>query len=319
MRLYRVNARIVGPKIPTNLKDPVGATMRLNKMFRKIERRHKELKAAVIDLFSSIPVAAANAEPEDNYNYRYDFSSVRAAMFNESLQKLIDEILLDNTQPMNQGQMWASVEVTAAYSAGVTIAQQQLASMSSVYAERRSITDIIYSEGYLQRLAIANASTYSDWVGLSATARADLSGVIMNAIATGKNPRDVEQDIVKRVDVSESRAKNMAQTEITGTLRQSQSDEVQEAKSLLDLPAAIFWVSALLPTTRRTHAERSGNAYSPEEVADFYSRDGNRRHCHCGNTPCLLDENGKIIILQSSLDRVLNAKAAWMKTNKPSK
>ena len=317
MRLLKINARIVGPKIPVNTTDPVGATMRLNRFFKKITARHKEMQRAVIEKFRAIPAQAVNAE--DNYNYRYDFSSVRAAMFGEELQRLIDEIMLDDTKPMNSGQMWASVEVTTVYAAGTAMASQQLARMSALYAERRSIADIIYSEPYLQRLAIANASTYSAWVGLSDQARTQLSQVIMNGIATGKNPRDVEKDIVDRVGVSESRAKNMAQTEITGALRQSQSDEVQEAKSLLDLPAAIFWVSALLPTTRRTHAERSGNAYSPEEVADFYSRDGNRYRCHCGNTPCLLDENGRIVILQSSLDRVLNAKAAWMKTNKPSK
>ncbi len=47
-----------------------------------------------------------------------------------------------------------------------------------------------------------------------------------------QNPRDVEADIVKRVDVSHSYAKQIAQTEITtGTLRQANNRrEVIEAR-----------------------------------------------------------------------------------------
>ena len=50
----------------------------------------------------------------------------------------------------------------------------------------------------------------------------------MEGIARGANPRDVEADIVKRVDVSHSYAKQIAQTEITGTLRQANRREVIE-------------------------------------------------------------------------------------------
>lgn len=314
IRIFKVNARLVGPKIPTSKTDPVGANRRLSRANKQIEARYKRLKSSVIELFRTIPVTAVNAQ--DAYGYRYNFSAMRAAQFNEALQRLIDEILLDDTQPMNAGQFWMSVEVSDAYASGTVEAQQQLAAMSPLYAEQRSITDIIYSEPYLQRLSIANAATYGDWVGLSDAARNDLSQVIMNAIAVGANPRDIESDIATRVGVSESRAKNIAQSELTGILRKSQADEVQESKVLLGLNSALFWVSALLPTTRITHAQRSGNVYDPLEVADFYSRDGNKWRCHCAQTPCMLDANGNVLMLESSLDRVIGAKDKWMSAHK---
>lgn len=310
IRIFKVNARLVGPKIPTSKTDPVGANRRLSRANKQIEARYKRLKSSVIELFRAIPVTAVNAQ--DTYGYRYNFSAMRAAQFNEALQRLIDEILLDDTQPMNAGQFWMSVEVSDAYAAGTIEAQQQLAAMSPTYAEQRTITDIIYSAPYIQRLSIANAATYGDWVGLSDAARNDLSQIIMNAIAVGANPRDIESDIATRVGVSESRAKNIAQSELTGILRKSQADEVQESKVLLGLNSALFWVSALLKTTRYTHAIRHSKAYSPEQVEEFYSKDGNRYRCHCGQTPCMLDDNGNVIMLESSLERMIGVKDKWL-------
>lgn len=310
MKLLRINARLVGPKIPVSKTDPVGANRRLSKANKQIESRYKRLKSSVIELFRTIPVSAVNAQ--DTYGYRYDFSAIRAAQFNEALQQLIDEILLDDTQPMNAGQFWMSVEVADAYGAGTVEAQQQLAAMSPTYATQRTITDIIYSAPYIQRLSIANAATYSDWVGLSDAARNDLSQIIMNAIAVGANPRDIESDIATRVGVRESRAKNIAQSELTGILRKSQADEVQESKVLLGLNSALFWISALLPTTRLTHAIRHARVFSPEQCEEFYSKDGNRYRCHCGQTPCMLDDNGNVIMLESSLERMIGVKDKWL-------
>lgn len=308
IQIRRVNARIISPRIPASTKDPVGASLFILRANKSIARRFKELKSGVIDLFNLIPVSAVNAE---GYNYQYDFSSARAAMFIEEVQRVIDGIVMDDTQPMNSGQFWMSIEVAGAYSTGTAMAHQQLAAMSPLYSESRTVADILYSDPYLQRLAIANASTYSDWRGLSDTARNDLSQVIMDGIAKGLAPGSVVESITKRVGVNESKAKAIAQTEITGILRKANRDEVQESRIILGLNSAMFWISALLPTTRRTHAARSGKAYSPEECDEFYSRDGNKWRCHCAQVPCILDDKGMPIILESSLSKIIKSKDAW--------
>lgn len=309
IQIRRVNARIISPRIPVSTKDPVGASLFILRANKSIARRFKELKSGIISLFNLIPVSAVNAE---GYNYQYDFSSVRAAMFIEEVQRVIDGIVMDDTQPMNSGQFWMSIEVAGAYSAGTAMAHQQLAAMSPLYSESRTVSDILYSDPYLQRLAIANASTYSDWRGLSDTARNDLSQVIMDGIARGLAPGSVAESITKRLGVNESKAKAIAQTEITGILRKANRDEVQESKIILGLNSAMFWISALLPTTRRTHAARSGKAYSPEECDAFYSVDGNRYRCHCSQTPCMLNDDGSIIILESSLQKVIGVRDKWL-------
>lgn len=267
-------------------------------------------------MFRTIPSSQTNAESSGLYFY--DFSSARAATFMDELQAMIDEILLEG-DGLGHGRMWANVFIGDAYQAGTQKANSELSSLSPVYAEQRPIAAILYSEPYLNRLRLAYAAGYSDWRGLSDYSRQQLASVIMEGIARGANPRDVESDIVKRVDVSHSYAKQLAQTEITGTLRQANRKEVIEAREELGIETVMLWQSALMRTTRQTHAARHGRFYTPEEIDDFYSRDGNKYNCHCAQVPTLLMD-GKPVILESSQERLDKQREAWQSANKkPSK
>ncbi|WP_236452198.1 phage minor head protein, partial [Escherichia coli] len=110
----------------------------------------------------------------------------------------------------------------------------------------------------------------------------------------GANPRDIESDIIKRADVSQSYARSIAQTEITGVLRESNRKEVIEARETLGIETIMLWQSALMKTTRVTHAARHGKYYTPEEIDEFYSEGANRRNCHCAQIPALVMD-GKLV------------------------
>lgn len=309
MQLLKVNARIPSPRLPTSTTDPVGADRRVGAAWKQIYSKYKELQSRIVELFESIPSAQVNA---DGYGYHYDFSAQRAASISDEIQRILDEVLLEGD---SFNQFWMGIEVSSSYEAATRISQGNLASMSADYAAQRTIADILYSEPYLRRLGIAYSSSYSDWKGLSDQGRSQLASVITEGIATGKNPSGVTEDIVKRLDVSKSYAKQLAQTEITGVLRQARRDEAGEANALLGLNVGILWSSALLPTTRMTHGRRHGMTFSPEEVADFYSRDGNKFRCHCGNTECLIID-GVPQITERAKERYAEAKSAWMAEQK---
>lgn len=312
MKILRFNARLPQPRISQSLTDPLGSASLLNKMDKTITAKYKQIKREVLALFDMIPVSAVNADTSGNYFY--DFSSARAASFSEQLQTLLDEILLDGDD-FYHGQMWANLYVTDAYQQGTQKANSELSSLSTVYAEQRPISSILYSEPYQNRLQLAWSSGYSDWKGLSDYSRQQLASVIMEGIARGANPRDVEADIVNRVDVSHSRARQIAQTEITGTLRSANRKEVIEARETLGIETIMLWMSALMKTTRSWHASRHGRFYTPEEIEDFYSQNGNRYNCHCAQTPALLMD-GKPVILESSQERMDKQKEAWQASNK---
>lgn len=312
MRLLKINVRLPQPRISQSLTDPLGSASRLNKMDETITQKYKQIKSRVIDLFRTVPVSQVNADTSGNYYY--DFSSARAASFMDELQRLLDEILLEGDS-FGQGQMWANIYIGEAYQAGTQKANSELSSLSPVYAEQRPMAAILYSEPYLSRLNLAYTQGYSDWRGLSDYSRQQLASVIMEGIARGANPRDVEADIVNRVDVSHSYARQIAQTEITGALRTANRKEVIEARETLGIQTVMLWMSALMRTTRAWHASRHGNFYTPEEIDTFYSEGANRRNCHCAQTPALLMD-GKPVILESSQERMDKQKEAWQKSNK---
>ena len=305
MQLLKINARIPSPRLPTSTTDPVGANRRVSAAWKTLDDKYKELERRIIELFDGIQSVQVNAE---GYGYQYDFSAQRAASISDEIQRIIDDVLLDEN---DFRQFWAGVNVTESYEAATKVAQGNLANMSADYAAQRTISDILYSEPYMRRLGIAYSSTYSDWRGLSDQGRAQLASVITEGIATGKSPSGVKDDIVKRLDVSHSYAKQLAQTEITGALRKARQDEATEANVLLGLNVAVLWSSALIPTTRVTHAQRHGGIYSPQEVAEFYSRDGNRYNCHCGNTEVLIVD-GEPQMTERAKERYAEAKAEWM-------
>jgi len=311
MQLLKINARIPSPRLPTSTTDPVGANRGVGAAWRVLDEKYKELERRIFELFDGIQSAQVNAE---GYGYQYDFSAQRAASISDEIQRILDEVMLDGA---DYNRLWIGVDVGGSYEAGMRLAQGNLANMSADYAAQRTISDILYSEPYMRRLGIAYSSTYSDWRGLSDQGRAQLASVITEGIATGKSPSGVKDDIVKRLDVSHSYAKQLAQTEITGALRKARQDEATEANVLLGLNVAILWSSALIATTRVTHAQRHGGVYSPQEVAEFYSRDGNRYNCHCGNTEVLIVD-GEPQMTERSKERYAEAKAAWLGSRKPS-
>lgn len=109
-----------------------------------------------------------------------------------------------------------------------------------------------------------------------------------------RNPRETASVISKRLDVSMSKAKTIAQTEQVGALRQAQWNETDWAADRLGLNTGLLWLSALKPTTRTWHASRHGKVYTTEEVRDFYAENGNRYNCYCSQIPVLLNDDGSI-------------------------
>lgn len=306
LRQFRINARLPSPKVPTSRTDPVRAAPLLNKAFTSINARYRGIKQEVNDLFNAITVRQGNA---DASNYTYDFNAQRAAQLSEQLQSILDKWLLDGYE-INR--FWMGVTVEDSYRQGTVAAQSNIASMSATYATERSLSTILFSQPYQTRVGIAYASSYSDWKGLSDSSRADLAGIISEGIAAGANPKSVVTDIAMRLDVSRSYARSLAQTNITNALRMARVQEVNETRSLLGLDITILWISALLPTTRVTHAARHNRYFSTDEVMDFYSKNYNKRNCHCSLVEALVI-NGKPSVSDKMTEELAKEKATWEK------
>ncbi|MBC8946954.1 phage minor head protein [Xenorhabdus indica] len=297
-------SRIGTPIIPRNKRDPTQSYRPVNKMFRDIERRYDGIKKALRQLFDwqlTGRTQASNAglsyTLHGNILYQvnagsfiYDLSASELALLLERIQIILDDYLLAG----GNDQLWAFSYVAEEYQRGTVNAYTNLSAQSAVYAQQTTLAALLSTPAYQNQVAAALVSAYSDWKGLSDAARADLSHVIAEAIARGINPRETAVIISKRLDVSMSRAKNIAQTEQVGALRQANWNEMAWASGRLGLNTRLLWLSALKPTTRQWHATRHGKLYTKPEVEEFYAKNGNRYRCYCAQQPVVLDDNDKL-------------------------
>jgi len=200
--------------------------------------------------------------------------------------------------------------VIAEYDRGTLNAFTNLSVQSQAYASQTTLQQLLSSPGYLNQIASARLTTFSDWKVISDNARGDLTNIITDAVARGVNPRETASVISKRLDVSMSRAKNIAQTEQVGALRQAQWNETDWAADRLGLNTGLLWLSALKPTTREWHRARHGKVFTTEEIRDFYAKNGNRYNCYCAQVPALLDDNGKLFN-EGLSDKLAAERKAW--------
>lgn len=313
------------PVVPRSKVDPTRSAKQVTAMFRDIEERYLGIKRALKSLFDQRMTGREREVNSHNWHFLchvngedprlyqvnagkfiYDMTPQELAELLEAVQSILDQFLLEGGE-QNQ---WAMDYVVAEAQRGTREAFNNLSQQSQVYASQTSLQQLLSSPGYQNQIASARLTTFSDWKGISDAARTDLTGIITDAVARGVNPRETASVISKRLDVSMSRAKAIAQTEQVGALRQAQWNETDWAADRLGLNTGLLWLSALKPTTRGWHASRHGRIYTTDEVRDFYAVNGNRYNCYCSQIPVLLNDDGSIFN-EGLADKLAKERKAW--------
>lgn len=278
-------------------------------MYRDIEERYLGIKRALKSLFDQRLTGREREVNSHSWHFLchdngadmrlyqvnagkfiYDMSAQELADLLEAVQAILDDYLLEGGE-QNQ---WAMDYVVAEVQRGTLEAFNNLSQQSQYYASQTTLQQLLSSPGYQNQIASARLTTFSDWKAISDAARGDLTNIITDAVARGVNPRETASVISKRLDVSMSKAKTIAQTEQVGALRQAQWNETDWAADRLGLNTGLLWLSALKPSTRAWHASRHGKVYTTEEVRDFYSEMKNRANCYCSQIQVLLTDDGQI-------------------------
>lgn len=300
------------PAIPGTPSDRTGTTGILRRALREIGRRWAGLQADVLALFDAIGRLQVNdvAGPAPTI---YTLTPQQLAQLSADLQETVRRWIADDRQPADQ--LWWSPYSAEAAQLGAAQSVANLSALSEVYAAARSIEAVVYSEPYRNRVAMAQIRSMEHWTGTAASVRAELAQIIGRAVADGKNPKDVRQEIMDRLGVSKSDAARFAQTDITGTLRDARLAESEHAESELGVRTGMLWTSALVPTTRPWHASRNGRVYSRDECKAFYQQRGNKFHCLCGMTEALLDADGKPILTDRLKATMKAERERWEKAH----
>lgn len=301
------------PILPGNRQDRTGTAGILRRAGATIRRRWAGLQADVLAIFERITIYGQNDSARPAERTIYSLTPDEAAATSQSLQDALDRWIGAGRAVKHV--LWWEPYPEEAMQLGAAQSVANLTQLSPTYAAARSLQTVVFSQPYRNRVAMAQIKSYEHWTGISAGMRSELSQIIGRAVVDGKAPRDVRREIMDRLDVSRSKALDYAQTDITDTLRQARWAEADHARDNMGIRSGILHSSAFLRTTRPTHAARHGKVYSTDEARAWYSRDGNRYRCHCGQTECLLDDNGAPILTQGAKDSMRKELEAWQKAS----
>jgi len=302
---------VTNPIIPGTPQDRTGSAGLLRKAIADIRRRYAGLQAEVLATFDAIQVYSLNDAAD---RVAYGMTPEQMQAHSDALAATFDRWLIPSLSAKDPANVfWWSGYVEDAATLGAAQSVANLSNLSAAYGASRALETVIYSTPYKVRLAMAQIKSYDHWVGLAAQQKSDLSAIIGRAVVDGKNPRTVKTEIMDQLKVSKSRAEGYAQTDITDTLRQAKMAEAEDAREALNLNIVMLWTSALISTTRPTHAARNGKVYTTQEVKAFYAKDGNRYRCHCGLTQALLDKDGKLLLSDKAKARFKAETDAWEK------
>lgn len=277
------------PIIPANTRERTGSAGIMRRAGAEIRRRFVGFEDDALAIFAGIPILGTNdvaVQPRTIYT----LTPEQLGQVSAALQQAVERWFASGRDPAQS--FWWSVYDAEASQLGTAQTVANLSALSPSYAAERSLQAVLFSEPYRNRLAAAQIRSMEHWTGLGAQARADLAQIIGRAVVDGKTPRAVRKEITERLEVSKGRALGYAQTDITGTLREARWAEADHARDEMGIATGLLHTSALLPTTRASHAARNGKVFTTAEVRAWYERDGNRYRCHCSQTECLLDEAG---------------------------
>lgn len=104
--------------------------------------------------------------------------------------------------------------------------------------------------------ALARITSHEQGSGL----KGKLTDINGRAVADGLNPRAAEKLIAQGLGVTNSKARQYAQTDITDTLRQARWTKSEASSEELGIKIGMLWTAALPPVTRCTHATRNARA-----------------------------------------------------------
>ena len=161
----------------------------------------------------------------------------------------------------------------------------------------RQIPDdvILQSTEYQATLRGAVVRNYGMIKSLSDRTSAQVIQEINSGVSGGFSPTDISKNISNRFKVSKSNAKRIADTEINRAYNDSKLKAAKTIETRTGQRTCVLHISALLPVTRDTHADRHGKAYTVEDQQKWWDTGVNRINCKCSTSTALIQDDGTLM------------------------
>lgn len=317
-----INARVGNPVIPRRIDDPAGQFSNLRNANAQLKRKYARIKKGVREMIVSLkPIIVTNA-----VTYDYQVDSQKYNSINLYLQQLLYGELLDGNSTVND-RWWLSLNLTDAYTDGTSDALKSAKNIAvaEIVGQQISSTirstqleQIVFSQGFSTRVGLLKSRVFENMKGLTDSTKANLSDVLARGMYNGDGIKKLTKDVLARVDVSHSRAKRIARTEVLNAYRTATSAETDVINDDVygdsGYEMTMLWWSALSMTTRKNHASRHSLTYSTKEITEFYSINANSINCLCSQSPVLINTKTGEILQKTLQDRMKKRKEVWQKS-----
>ena len=298
-------------------EDPAGQGRNRANLNKKLKVRLSNAESHVIKLFNSIP---RNSKTESNLSlnqdtftiYDYDLSLFEQNELETQIEAILNRwlVLGDNSnKPLD---FYSDDNVEVAYRTGTletvrdvnhdmekaAILGGIVGALASLLPRRVDINTILFSPAYIESLSSYKADMFYQIKGLSEKVSSQLYERISSGVKSNKTPREIINDIKGRFGVANSSARRIVNTEINRIYNNSIMNTIDAVNVEGNIKAVGRHKSALLPTTRQSHALRHDKLYSTAQQRKWWDTDSNgtnRINCYCSFEIVLLDKNNKPI------------------------
>lgn len=284
------------------LADPTGQAGNRSRALRMLNGRLITAERKIKALFRGIPRTSSrqtqivNAEVDTVYEYDYDETDLdRAVRFT------LNNELLDTQNVEKPFNWYWDPAIELPYRQGTTEEVRDFSLLiagvvvAGLPAPETSVQDVLLSQEYQKRVTSAKVSGFTSVKGLNDRTANQVLQMMNAGLQAGNTPSTIAAGISERFNVAKSSAKRIAETEINKAYNDAKLDATKLLGKRTGLRAGVIHVSALLPTTRTSHAARHGNAYTVDNQLQWWNSGTNRINCHCSTRSVLIDRSGNVV------------------------
>jgi len=293
-------------------QDPTGQAKNRKRGEKALKKRLNDSQRKVIRLFNTIPRTRKQRVELRNEQhittvYDYEISAAESLALAGFVGSILNKELLESQINPPPNWYWRTI-IERPYASGTAeevVIFNQLINSAGVKAPTTGfplgdirVQDVLLSPEYSEALAGVLADNTNSIRTLSQTTANQVMTQINLGIDAGDSPRVISQAIQGRFDVARSSADRIARTEVNKAYNDSKIDFTNIASEKTGLRAGVIHVSALIPTTRTTHAARHGNAYTTAQQQQWWNQGANRINCLCSTISVLIDSKGNLVDTQ---------------------
>lgn len=277
------------PILPRDAADPVGVGALERAAVKDFKSRLRRIGKHYKALLDRIP-----RELQINSVYQFRLDAVLLASLLAQADIDVDTLLLEG----DNDRLWFwEAYVQVATSRGIQQAVANLSAQSTAYAAERSAAAVLASDAHRARAVLVKARLFEDMKGLSQQTKADMARVLTEGVGRGLNPREIARNLeAEAASIGRNRAATIARTEVPTALRRARMDEADAAETLYAVKTKEMHISALSPTTRKTHADRHGKLFTREQQRAWWATGGNSNNCKCSTVAVLVDSKGNPLV-----------------------